>query len=593
MADIAEYQDMLISKMEQGLDTSTHISKIGEERWSYLLNVWHRKGLKKRRPGLEQFGGNLPLNGAVMGVWQIVWNDGSQELITLTTRDGYRYNAVSGDWDFITQRYSTGTVTTGGGGNRTVTLGGGGTWQTYWPNNVMEIGFDDTDPDNISTWYSVSKIDNATQLTLSEDGPVKAGATYVLRICHSGDEDNPFYVEIITDPDKNQCFISNYIDRPLKLSASGNLTEYPGLTGISCTGVLCALWYESRLILYNTVEGGNARPHRARRSVKGDPEDFTGAGSGYNDIFEVEGFIVNAAKLKGNIVVYKERGIVVQAYKGDSATGEIYTFTGKSEGFGLLAHGLLVNLGATHLFGGNDNFYFFDGSTEPIPVKSWIRDDIFGFDSNVNWEFVGRSFICYMEESNEALVFLPTGDSEYPNACYSLEPDLEEFHYHEFGKNIMGFGYYTRYGDVLWNDLSGTWLEQTWRWNDRAMLTNAPVTVFGDKDGYIYSYDSTISDDDGATISQKLRSKQIEVPGKKVRIGEISFRASGGSVSLYYSTNAGASWTLLRTFSIDNALARYSIMPHHTFKQIMYEMRSDTALDLEWARISVKEVSDR
>ena len=519
-------------------------------------------------------------------------NDGSQELIALTTRDGYRYSAVSGNWNFITQRYNTGTVTTGGAGNRTVTLAGG-TWQTYWPNTVMKIGFDDTDPDNISTWYGVSSIDGAGQLTLSEDGPVKAGATYVLRICCSGDEDNLFCVEIITDPDNNQCFISNLIDRPLKLASSGNLTEYPGLSAINCTGVLCALWYESRLVLYYTEEGGTTYPHRARRSVKGDPEDFTGSGSGYNDIFEVPGFIVWAATLKGNVAVYKERGIVIQSYKGDAATGEIYSFTGKAEGFGLLSAGLLVNLGSRHLFGGSDNFYFFDGSTEPVPVKDWVRDDIFGFDSSINWEYVARAFVCYIEESNEAMIFFPTGISEYSDICYALEPDLEEFHYHEFSKDMTGFGYYTRYGDLTWNDLSGSWLDQTWRWNDRTVLTNAPVTVFGDKDGYIYSYDSTVSDDDGTTISQKLRAKQIESPGKKIRVGEISFRGSGGSASLYYSTNEGASWTLLRTFSLTSSLARYSIMPQHTFKQVMYEMRSDTSFDLEWNRIKVKEVSDR
>ena len=70
--DTEEYQDILISKMEQGVDKSTHISKIREERWSHLVNVWNRRGLKKRRPGLLEFGNNLPLNGAVMGVWQIV-----------------------------------------------------------------------------------------------------------------------------------------------------------------------------------------------------------------------------------------------------------------------------------------------------------------------------------------------------------------------------------------------------------------------------------------------------------------------------------------------------------------------------------------
>jgi hypothetical protein len=258
-----------------------------------------------------------------------------------------------------------------------------------------------------------------------------------------------------------------------------------------------------------------------------------------------------------------------------------------------LAAGLLVNLGSQHLFGGSDNFYFFDGSTEPVPVKSWVRDDIFGFESNINWEYITRAFICYIEESNEAMIFLPSGDSEYPNICYALETDLEEFHYHEFSKDMTGFGYYTRYGDLTWNDLSGTWLDQTWRWNDRTVLANAPITVFGDRDGYIYSYDSTIADDDGDTISQKLRTKQIEVPGKKIRVGEISFRASGGSASLYYSIDGGSTWLLMRTFSLTSALARYSIAPQHTFKQVMYEMRSDTAFDLEWGKISAKEVSDK
>jgi len=585
------YQDIALTDMSKGIDKSTHVSKIARDHWAHLLNVIYKKGYKTRRPGLVEFGDNLPLNGSFIGGYQITWNDGLKELYVLTTRDAYIYD--SGNWLFVTERYNIGTVTTSGAGNRTVALTTG-TWQTYWPSAVMQIGFDDTDPDSITTWYDVKQMDNAAQLTLAEDGPSKTDVTYVLRICFSGDKNDTFCVSLITDPLNNCAFVTNNVDRPRKIAPGANLVEFPGLSDVVCTAVLCALWFESRLVLYSVVESGTAYPHRVRRSVKGDAEDFTGAGSGYNDLLEAKGFIVWAEKLKSGVVVYKEHSILVQSYKGEISTGQIYSFDEKTDKVGLLAPKLLVPLSSKHLFAGKDSFYSFDGVSDPVPVKDWVNEDIFGKGSNIDWENVGGAFGCHEGESNNAFFFFPSTLSDgYNDICYALECSGEEFHYHEFSKNFSGFGFYYRFDNITWEDLVGSWADQTWRWNDRQLLANAPLMLLGDKDGYVYSYDVIATDDDGTDISQKMRLPQLESFGNKVRIGSIEFSAAGETTNLYYSTDEGRTWKLLKSFTLTDDFQKYMIAPHHTFKRVMYELRHVGNCSFNQAIVKARTVSDR
>ncbi|MHC4345345.1 MAG: hypothetical protein ACYSUP_11745 [Planctomycetota bacterium] len=67
-------------------------------------NISVQDGLVQKRHGYKLFGGNLPLSGAIMGFDQYKKMSGATYLLAMTTKDIYRWNSSTGEWDIITER---------------------------------------------------------------------------------------------------------------------------------------------------------------------------------------------------------------------------------------------------------------------------------------------------------------------------------------------------------------------------------------------------------------------------------------------------------------------------------------------------------
>jgi hypothetical protein len=96
----------------KSLNKNIHARLLPDDLLSDVSNVIFEDGKVKIRWGYGDLGDNLPLSSPITAVAEYRQLRGdSKTKIALSGTDAYQYNTVSGDWDTINPRYTTGTVT--------------------------------------------------------------------------------------------------------------------------------------------------------------------------------------------------------------------------------------------------------------------------------------------------------------------------------------------------------------------------------------------------------------------------------------------------------------------------------------------------
>jgi len=104
-------------------------------------------------------------------------------ILSLTTNIGNADATLQGEVNTSPLTYSTGTVSV----SNTVVTGTGTSWQTAPFLSGARIGFGNSNPDLITTWYDVTVINTNLQLTIaSSAGIIGSGTSYVLQQKRSG-----------------------------------------------------------------------------------------------------------------------------------------------------------------------------------------------------------------------------------------------------------------------------------------------------------------------------------------------------------------------------------------------------------------------
>lgn len=85
-----------------GMYTELLPSKLEEKYIFGSKNVYIREGKLFSRFGYTTFGGNLPLDSAIMGIFHVYAYDLTDYLLAFTTDHAFKYNSGTGDWDDIT-----------------------------------------------------------------------------------------------------------------------------------------------------------------------------------------------------------------------------------------------------------------------------------------------------------------------------------------------------------------------------------------------------------------------------------------------------------------------------------------------------------
>jgi hypothetical protein len=472
---------------------------ISEVEMTDCRNVYFEDGLVKKRYGYDTMGSNLPLDGAVLGMDQFYKFDGSSTLLVMTENQIYKWLPASSLWN---------TISDAGGGYGLNAYGIG----AYGANGADAFTGADSD------LFSYDYVRKSTEV-------------------------NPWWV------------MTNGVDRIKKYTGADTISDlivdYPtGVTSLLCKHLI---EFKDHLLLLDVTEQGSRYPQRVRWSDTADPEDFINGNASYQDLTGAD-WIVGAIKFKGDyLVVMKERSIWLGYATGDS---DIFQFDMKVTGTGSPAGGTLESLGDEIIFLGWDDIYVFNGiDYEPIgtPIQRQVL-------ATLNPEEISRSFGVVIEEQKEYWLFVPstdkshvsgTGVSTYPDIAWCFNYDLNKWTYHSFNDFITMYGYYELESTMTWDDLAGTWNQQTWRWGDRTILAAMPTNLFGDNAGNIYQYSRGTNNEDGTAIDAWFSTKDFNFTQlmQRMRVLRMDIYYTGDSLTCQYSIDKGSSWTTFATLS--------------------------------------------
>ena len=251
------------------------------------------------------------------------------------------------------------------------------------------------------------------------------------------------------------------------------------------------------LVLGNITDdgGGNSYPYRVQWCDTSDPETWTGGNSGSTNLLLDKGDITGIKNWGNFLTIHKPDSIYVGQLV---STSSIFRFDRKATGVGAVSGKAIVTiLTGEQVFLASDGLHLFNGITAPLipsPVQEELRDEL-------NPEFMHKSEAIIKEENDEVWFAVPIGSSEEPDTIYKYNYRTGEV-YKDIRTNMTTFGLFLSTSELTWDDLVGTWDEQTFRWNDRILGSAQPIVMFGDSSGVTAQMTTGSDDISTAVVSQ-------------------------------------------------------------------------------------------
>jgi hypothetical protein len=198
--------------------------------------------------------------------------------------------------------------------------------------------------------------------------------------------------------------VSNIINRAYFSNGSVPLLYADGSDTLSVAGdVPGASRYQmciaNRLVLAHTTEpepgqtGSTEFTFRVRWCVSGDPNDWTGFGSGFSDLLEVPDRITGLAALGRNGYIFRRNGISIMSPTGDGVNPfAIEQYSNAPNGVGSIFPYALAVFGNVSAFVAFNEIYSFNG-VEITPIGGAAKKKIFAdFADATGDEVLG--FMC-------------------------------------------------------------------------------------------------------------------------------------------------------------------------------------------------------
>lgn len=302
------------------------------------------------------------------------------------------------------------------------------------------------------------------------------------------------------------------------LGPSGLVGGYSNIN--SCRFVVS---YNGFLIAGNTVEDGIAFPQRLRWSKWDNCMCFNNNadGSGQAGWLNTDGvdWLQNAKPLSDYLVVYKERSIIVLSYVGGD---DIFSAKRAISGVGLIATNAVIDLGDEHIFIGPDNIYSFD-LLEPKTAGDDIRDEFFRL---LDPQYTDNIKAFFIEEVPEAYFTFTSINSTSHTNDYALiyNTDTKAWSIRELP--MTAFGYYRMTTSDQWDNDYETWDSDTSKWDDARNITNAPLNLCADRNGYVYEFVGNSQDGADFGFSLETGLMALENPMILKRLKRIQFMVS-------------------------------------------------------------------
>lgn len=376
---------------------------------------------------------------------------------------------------------------------------------------------------------------------------------------------------------KGVLAFTNFVDNIKKYDASGNIADLGG----SPPGARFLFPYEGYLVLGYIKSGGIYYPLRVQWPDTDDPEYWTEDdthNSGHDDLDDTSEPLMGIAGLSNLINPFKSSGIY-NGYLTDN--DQVFKFEFVERRLGWLANNTVKSIPGGKLLGlGKSGLVEYNGIAAQV-VASGIMDDI---RWNINPQYSQCAFAEVMEELDEYVLFVPTGNLLYPDLIYRYNYITGQI-YKGVSSSYTAAGLRTQLEPTTWNLKVGKWNAQTGKWNEIIQKSLFPVLIFGDSDGKSYKFDYNSKNRATAAIDGFWDSRDFdsafffgeEYPGYLFHLTKMFIEgAEGDSVSVYYSTDEGVTYTLLETITLTDTPATYPIDCDILAEKVRIRFRNNT-----------------
>jgi hypothetical protein len=491
---------------------------IPDNSWITGNNIYFGVGFLEKCHGWIKFMTN-PLSEGIRNIDNYYKYNGDAYLMFITNNKIYKYNDNDGNvsdlfipptWEALnpvskddTTTYANFCIPTVSNGHyyKCTTNGTTGSTQPTWPINGTTV------TDGSAVWTDMGLLSSM-----------------------SGTNDKPIFAENAED----KFIITNYVDNIKYWNGSNDIirdlsgtNELEGYAGSNHTlKAKCMLYSNGFLILGHTEEDGKTYPQRIRWSQYGNIEkwinEIDGSGqAGAADLTEGVDWVQRILPLNNYVIVYKERSIQVLSYVGGDL---IWDKRPAIIGTGLLAPKAIIDLGDEHIFIGPDNIYSFDLIEPKI-----AGDDIgqYFFRELLNPTYAHRIETFFIEEVPEAWFVFASIESDDGTLDKAIVYNTDTKKWSIRDMPMTAFGYYNIQETTTYNDLTDvSFDEANFIFDTTTKLSNSPLNICGDSQGYIYKFDGTSKDgqDMGCSVVSKLFD--LDNPGILKRLMRIQLMVS-------------------------------------------------------------------
>jgi len=502
-------------------------------------NILVDRGVLKTAFGLEDIDTESALDGKILGLYNYEELDKYDSMVAVTENKIYKRNPSAGTWSDITQS--------------------GLSWNAIMFNPVSFVGIPHTD--SISGYY------------------------HHCVICDGGRSDI-------------QVWAGHEQANTESLSGGGGYHDYEFHRAWQV-----ATSY-NRLILINPKAwdgtSWNENNQRVRWTQVGELLDWHGTGSGFADLNDTGGHNVWAARLGATLYVYQNNSIWALNYLGGKT---VFSPSIAVEELGLLAPHALASTGNIHYFIGHDyNIYaFYGGSVKKNisegKIQKAFEEDFHNGRENFAW--------CALDAYMERLwVFIASGIGQYPNKAYIYDRRTEKWMIRDFTHlftggqgitacNLFGSATFTT-GDIYQDDATTTYAAAASAGTTYdSTLTEqrvAETMALGTSEGYIYSCNEGLLDDDGTNIPTEAYTKRFDLgdPTVDKRWPGIAITAKGGQMKVQWRFDDDTTWStgITRTFS-SSAYSTERFYINRTGKTIQFRFSNVSGSQWEISQFTI------
>ena len=366
----------------------------------------------------------------------------------------------------------------------------------------------------------------------------------------TGTTSNKFSTTVYNDT----YLVTNGINQPKKYLGNATVGMVDMVTTLNVGTLTTAeivLSFKDHIMFFNTTENGAACPQRCTWSNIGQLEDFINGTAGYQDLTETEDWIVSAlvrseAVDLSEIAIFKEHTIAVCAWVGGITP---FRFDVRVHDKTIAGKDAVVRIdGVLHCFGTRDIYTYGGGKNiEYLGSRGVNMEDKavkHALYQSLDYSNLTKCFVCWDELYDQFQIYVATSTTS-PDTVYCY--DYVDKLWFIKTRSVTAIGPYTSQTGVQVGDLVGTIASQNYPIGSSITKSKVQVFMVGEPTGGAFKLDKGTYNNGSSLIVNDFQTPDFTLPtdyeAKFIRVTQLVYEALGQSLTTYYSTDQGQTWS--------------------------------------------------